>query len=82
MTLDGHADNVTSLICWDQYLLSGSLDRTIKVWAMHEGGNMEVIHTHNEEHLSYLTVTILKLHFYTHLLLGPFFLLLMVFYSS
>ncbi|XP_062161208.1 zinc finger CCCH domain-containing protein 63-like isoform X2 [Alnus glutinosa] len=51
MALDGHADNVTSLIWWDQYLLSGSLDCTIKVWAMHEGGNMEVIHTHNEEHI-------------------------------
>lgn len=53
MTLDGHADSVTSLICWDHYLLSGSLDRTIKVWAMREGGNMEVIHTQNEEHVSY-----------------------------
>ncbi|XP_062161053.1 zinc finger CCCH domain-containing protein 63-like [Alnus glutinosa] len=50
MTLDGHADTMTSLICWDQYLLSGSLDHTIKVWAMREGGNVEVIHTHNEEH--------------------------------
>lgn len=73
MTLDGHTDTVTSLICWDQCLLSGSLDHSIKVWAMREGGNVEVIHTHNEEHVSYLTATILKLHFYAHLLLGQFF---------
>ncbi|KAG4949428.1 hypothetical protein JHK85_043292 [Glycine max] len=30
MTLNDHTDVVTSLICWDQYLLSSSSDRTIK----------------------------------------------------
>ncbi|KAE8076587.1 hypothetical protein FH972_015225 [Carpinus fangiana] len=50
MTLDGHADTVTSLICWEDYLLSGSLDRTIKAWALNEGGHLEAIYTHVEEH--------------------------------
>ncbi|KAL5863605.1 hypothetical protein ACOSQ3_001119 [Xanthoceras sorbifolium] len=50
MTLQGHTDAVMSLLCWDQYLLSCSLDRTIKVWVATEGGNLEVAYTHNEEH--------------------------------
>nr|KYP76566.1 Zinc finger CCCH domain-containing protein 17 [Cajanus cajan] len=33
MTLNGHTDVVTSLICWDHHLLSSSLDCTIKVWS-------------------------------------------------
>ncbi|EEF50425.1 zinc finger CCCH domain-containing protein 48 [Ricinus communis] len=49
-TLNEHADAVTSLICWDNYLLSCSLDRTIKVWACTAEGNLEVIYTHNLEH--------------------------------
>ncbi|KAF2290439.1 hypothetical protein GH714_013163 [Hevea brasiliensis] len=49
-TLSGHNDAVTSLICWDQYLLSCSLDKTIKAWAFTEEGNLDVIYTHNEEH--------------------------------
>lgn len=31
-TLNGHARDVTSVICWDSYLLSASLDNTLKVW--------------------------------------------------
>ncbi|KAK3218181.1 hypothetical protein Dsin_012151 [Dipteronia sinensis] len=51
MTLDGHTDAVMSLLCWDQYLLSCSLDRTIKVWfATDDEGNLDVAYTHNEEH--------------------------------
>jgi WD40 repeat protein len=73
MTLDGHADTVTSLICWEGYLLSGSLDRTIKAWALNEGGHLEAIYTHIEEHVSYSSTTILKLYIYAHLLLGPHF---------
>ncbi|KAH1209465.1 Zinc finger CCCH domain-containing protein 63 [Glycine max] len=49
MTLNDHTDAVTSLICWDQYLLSSSSDRTIKVWACIEAGSLEVIYTHTEE---------------------------------
>ena len=52
MTLDGHTDAVMSLLCWDQYLLSCSLDRTIKVWfATDEEGNLDVAYTHKEEHV-------------------------------
>ncbi|KAL6003233.1 hypothetical protein ACLOJK_023456 [Asimina triloba] len=49
-TLRGHTSAVTSVLCWDQYLLSASLDETIKVWASTESGNREVTYTHNAEH--------------------------------
>ena len=55
MTLNGHDDVVKSLMCWDKYLLSGSLDCTIKVWASTDDGSLEVIYTHNEEQVSYWT---------------------------
>lgn len=48
-----HTDVVMSVLCWDQFLLSCSLDGTIKVWnnSTESGsGNLEVIYTHNEEH--------------------------------
>ncbi|KAL0009007.1 hypothetical protein SO802_010509 [Lithocarpus litseifolius] len=48
-TLNGHDDVVKSLMCWDKYLFSGSLDCTIKVWASTEDGCLEVIYTHSEE---------------------------------
>lgn len=51
MTLNGHTDAPMSLLCWDQYLLSCSLDNTIKVWIMTEEGNLEVAYTHNEDHV-------------------------------
>lgn len=50
--LNGHADAVMSLVCWNEYLLSCSLDRTIKVWAATEDENIEVIYTHDEEYVS------------------------------
>ena len=53
MTLNGHDDVVKSLMCWDKYLLSGSLDCTIKVWASTDDGSWEVIYTHSEEQVSY-----------------------------
>lgn len=53
MTLNAHSDVVMSLICWDQFLLSCSLDCTIKVWVATEGGNLEVTYTHNEEHVCF-----------------------------
>ncbi|KAL0009039.1 hypothetical protein SO802_010541 [Lithocarpus litseifolius] len=49
MTLNGHDDVVKSLMCWDKYLFSGSLDCTIKVWASTDDGSLEVIYTHSEE---------------------------------
>ncbi|GAU50972.1 hypothetical protein TSUD_244420 [Trifolium subterraneum] len=48
-TLNAHIDTVTSLICWDGFLLSGSSDCTIKVWFQLKGGNFEVKHTQNVE---------------------------------
>ncbi|XP_042495573.1 zinc finger CCCH domain-containing protein 48-like [Macadamia integrifolia] len=48
-TLTGHTSAVMSVLCWKEYLLSCSLDKTIKVWAATESGNIEVVHTHNEE---------------------------------
>nr|POE95723.1 zinc finger ccch domain-containing protein 17 [Quercus suber] len=49
MTLNEHDDVVKSLMCWDKYLFSGSLDCTIKVWASTKDGCLEVIYTHSEE---------------------------------
>jgi len=51
-TLSEHKAAVTSVLCWDQKLLSCSLDKTIKVWSASESGNLEVMHTHSEEHVS------------------------------
>lgn len=51
MTLDDHTDVPMSLLCWDQYLLSCSLDQTVKVWVATEAGNLEVAYTHNEDHV-------------------------------
>ncbi|KEH18982.1 putative transcription factor C3H family [Medicago truncatula] len=48
-TLNAHTDAVTSLICWDRYLLSGSSDFTIKVWYKNEEGALEVAYSHNVE---------------------------------
>ena len=56
MTLNGHTDVVMSLICWDQFLLSSSLDCTVKVWAATGQGTLEVTYTHNEEHVSDVTL--------------------------
>ncbi|XLU44605.1 hypothetical protein S245_039419 [Arachis hypogaea] len=49
MTLNGHTDFVTSLICWDNYLLSGSSDCTVNVWVCTEEGTLEVTYTHTHE---------------------------------
>ncbi|KAJ0808522.1 putative transcription factor WD40-like family [Helianthus annuus] len=42
--LNGHSGDVTSVICWDQYLFSGSLDKTIKVWGATASGNIEEVY--------------------------------------
>ncbi|XLS80838.1 hypothetical protein HN51_046669 [Arachis hypogaea] len=49
MTLNGHTDFVTSLICWDNYLLSGSSDCTVNVWVCTEEGTLEVTYTHTHQ---------------------------------
>ncbi|KAI3974290.1 hypothetical protein MKX01_030959, partial [Papaver californicum] len=49
-TLTDHTSVVMSVLCWDQFLLSCSLDQTIKVWALTESGKLEVTYTHKEEH--------------------------------
>ncbi|KAG6432401.1 hypothetical protein SASPL_103977 [Salvia splendens] len=49
-TLCGHTRDVTSVICWDNYLLSASLDKTLKVWAATESGTIEVVHETREDH--------------------------------
>ncbi|XP_012575123.1 zinc finger CCCH domain-containing protein 48-like [Cicer arietinum] len=49
MTLNAHTDAVTSLIWWDNYLLSGSSDCTIHVWAATEERTLKVIYSHNVE---------------------------------
>ncbi|GAY65631.1 hypothetical protein CUMW_242620 [Citrus unshiu] len=49
MTLNDHTDAPMSLLCWDQFLLSCSLDHTIKVWFATGGGNLEAAYTHKED---------------------------------
>jgi len=49
-TLRDHTSVVMSLLCWDQFLLSCSLDSTVKVWVATPSGALEVTYTHNEEH--------------------------------
>ncbi|KAG6483899.1 hypothetical protein ZIOFF_060685 [Zingiber officinale] len=49
-TLSGHTSVVMSVLCWDKFLLSSSLDNTIKVWVSTDAGNLEVAYTHEEEH--------------------------------
>ncbi|WCJ26814.1 Zinc finger CCCH domain-containing protein 17 [Euphorbia peplus] len=45
-----HTDVVRSLICWDEYLLSCSLDKTIKIWAIIKVGSLEVVHSLDVKH--------------------------------
>ncbi|KAM3337305.1 hypothetical protein P3S68_031630 [Capsicum galapagoense] len=47
--LTDHTSVVMSVLCWDQFLLSCSPDKTIKVWAANESGNLEVTYTNQEE---------------------------------
>lgn len=51
-TLSEHKAAVTSVLCWDEKLLSCSLDKTVKVWTRSESGNLQVKYTHDEEHVS------------------------------
>lgn len=50
--LSGHSGDVTTVLCWDQYLLSGSLDKKIKVWGETENGKIEEVYQHNVDDVS------------------------------
>jgi F-box/WD-40 domain protein 7 len=52
-TLSEHKGAVTSVLCWEDKLLSCSLDRTVKFWTLSsESENLQVKYTHAEEHVS------------------------------
>ncbi|XP_058760405.1 zinc finger CCCH domain-containing protein 48-like [Vicia villosa] len=51
MTLNAHTGEVTSLICWDKFLLSGSSNCTIKVWYKTAEDPLEVAYSHNVENI-------------------------------
>ncbi|KAL0454910.1 UNVERIFIED_CONTAM: Zinc finger CCCH domain-containing protein 17 [Sesamum latifolium] len=48
-TLYRHTKDVMAVICWDNYLLSASLDNTRKIWAATESGTIDVIHEIKED---------------------------------
>uniref|UniRef100_A0A0D3F8V1 C3H1-type domain-containing protein n=1 Tax=Oryza barthii TaxID=65489 RepID=A0A0D3F8V1_9ORYZ len=49
-SLVGHQLAVVSLVVGAMRLYSGSMDKTIRVWAATESGSLEVTYTHKEEH--------------------------------
>ncbi|KAL8500142.1 hypothetical protein ACS0TY_019944 [Phlomoides rotata] len=51
-SLTGHTNVVKSVLCWDNYLylLSASLDNTLKVWATTKSGTIKVVHEIKEDH--------------------------------
>ncbi|XXG61980.1 hypothetical protein AAC387_Pa05g0446 [Persea americana] len=53
-TLTDHSSAVMSILCWDLFLLSCSLDQTIKVWVLTEAGNLQVCYTHHVKHEMHL----------------------------
>nr|CAD1830369.1 unnamed protein product [Ananas comosus var. bracteatus] len=62
-TLTGHESVVMSLLCWDQFLFSCSLDGTVKVWAATEKNGIEVEYTTRKSILElYLITGVLVLH--------------------
>lgn len=48
-TIDGHSKEVTSLVCWDRYLMSASLDKRLKIWCATDSGSIEMIYEHQED---------------------------------
>ena len=56
MTMSAHKDVVTCIICTDQYLISSSLDGTVKIWRVTEQETLELNKEHKEEHVSYFTL--------------------------
>jgi WD40 repeat protein len=47
-TLTAHENVVMSLLCWDQYLISCSLDNTIRVWGANPAVQLENTYTYPE----------------------------------
>lgn len=46
----GHSDAVMSLLFWDEYLFSCSLDKAIKMWwSANQDGRFEAVYTHEEQ---------------------------------
>lgn len=46
----GHSDAVMSLLFWDEYLFSCSLDKAIKIWwSANQDGRFEAVYTHEEQ---------------------------------
>lgn len=48
-TLEGHTNVVMQLLFWDKFLLSCSLDSTVRVWAPSQEGFFEARYTHPED---------------------------------
>ena len=48
-TLKEHTNFVTSLVCWGSFLISGSLDATLKLWGASESGSLKVVYEVKEE---------------------------------
>jgi F-box/WD-40 domain protein 7 len=59
-TLFEHKAAVTSVLCWDEKLLSCSLDKTVKVWTLSESGNLQAKYTHAEEHVRTALLLIMR----------------------
>ncbi|XP_078182213.1 zinc finger CCCH domain-containing protein 17-like isoform X2 [Carex rostrata] len=49
-TIPDHTNAVMSLLLWGPFLISCSLDNTVKFWSTNNEEQLEVTHTHNEEH--------------------------------
>ncbi|XP_042423398.1 zinc finger CCCH domain-containing protein 17-like [Zingiber officinale] len=48
-TINGHTSSVMSLLSWGPYILSCSLDNSIKIWATSEGSQqLQLVYTHQE----------------------------------
>ncbi|EPS62406.1 hypothetical protein M569_12385 [Genlisea aurea] len=43
-TLKGHTKEVTCVITWEKFLITGSLDGTVKVWGSNNGRDIEIVH--------------------------------------
>lgn len=59
-TLSEHKAAVTSVLCWDEKLLSCSLDKTVKLWTLSESGNLQVKYAHAEENVRTALLPIMR----------------------
>ncbi|XP_051122111.1 zinc finger CCCH domain-containing protein 17-like [Andrographis paniculata] len=49
-TLHGHTSDVTAVLCWEYFLLTASLDKTIKVWASSENETIQMVYEMKNDH--------------------------------